>query len=713
MWHSLWVDALRPWAQYAVSIFNFLLLLWLGLTVFLNARERSWGTYLAGSGLLVGAVFFACHTIALDYSLDTLLENSPEWWAILSMPVVALPLGWLILMLWHCGAFRAGGGGKRLKRRMMIPLCVCLFGAGSLVALSLLGAPTGHWTPFGLDERGHQNAFWAIRALILLYPFFLVLCTGTSLVAVSTPVHTESWRRDEAIRRSRPLLFASSLCQFLVSLGVAGALVAIGAGDILSGSYALLNLTGQVANWIDDADLTLIVCIGFSVLLFGKAVVSFEIFTGKTLPRRGVLSQWRVVVLLTAIYSALLGGAWGLDWKPIFPLLLSSACVSSFLALLAWRALAERDRELNRLRAFVSSGHWLEGLIGGHERELERAVSLPLETLCEALIGASRAALIPSPLIGPLFGAARVFPQHLPYQSSWTALGTNGETVRALGGEEGWTLAARLGGERETGVLLLGPRRDGALYTAEEIELARATGAYLLDIGAAGSLAVRLRALQNQKLAEIASLDRSAKRRLHDDILPLLHGALLGWNVPDSDSRDLIVQAHRDISNLLRELPSQSTSPPDALLALKRELDQMDSDFDAISFSAQDIAHEAARVLSPSLSQTLFFAAREALRNSAKHGRGGDPTRSLHLTVRSWLETSAACTLNILVEDDGVGSSQKTTMVESSGSGLGLHAALLAIAGGSLAVERSVSGTRVSLSVPLPPEPQLLSNSQP
>ncbi|RYX82092.1 hypothetical protein EON83_20990 [bacterium] len=704
MLYSLWVDALRPWAQYAVSIFNFLLMLWLSLTVFLNARERSWGTYLAGSGLMLGAVFFALHTVALDYSLDTLLETSPGWWAILSLPVVALPLGWLLLMLWHCGAFQAGGNGTRLKRRMMIPLCLCIFGAGSLVALSLLGAPRGRWTPFGLDEHGHESAFWAIRALLLLYPFFLVLCTGTSLAAVSSPIRTESWRREEAIRRARPLLFASSLCQFLVSLGVAGALVTIGTGDIITGSYALLNLTGQVANWIDDADLTLIVCISLSVLLFGKAVVSYEIFTGKTLPRRGVLSQWRAVIIFAALYATLVGGTWGMAWRPIYTLLLSSACLSSFLALFAWRALAERDRELNRLRAFVSSGHWLEGLASGRQSELDRSVSLPLETLCESLIGASRAALIPSPLLAPLFGEARVFPQHLPFDPSWNSISTGGETVRALGGENGWTLAARLGAERETGILLLGPRRDGALYTVEEIELARSTGAYLLDIGAAGSLAARLRALQSQKLAEIASLDTSAKRRLHDDILPLLHGALLSWNVPGPDARDLIVQAHRDISNLLRELPSQNTAPPDALVALKRELEvELASSFDSSQFGANEEAHEAAKSLSPSLSQTLFFASREALRNTARHARGGDSKRELSVEVRASIQSKPRPALQLLIEDDGIGSNAPVALSkeESSGAGLGLHAALLAIAGGELAVERHAKGTRVSISVPL------------
>ncbi len=454
---------------------------------------------------------------------------------------------------------------------------------------------------------------------------------------------TESWRREESVRRARPLLLASSLCQFLVSLGVAGALVSIGTGDIVTGNYALLNLTGHVANWIDDADLTLIVAIGISVLLFGKAVVSFEIFTGKTLPRRGVLSQWRAVVCFAALYATLIGGAWGLDWRPIYPLLMSSACVSVFLALFAWRALAERDRELNRLRAFVSSGHWLRGLISGREDELERAVSLPLETLCESLIGSSRAALIPAPTLAPLFGAPRVFPPHLPFDSGWNALSTRGETVRALGGEGGWTLIPRLGDERETGVLLLGARRDGALYTSEEIELARATGAYLLDIGAAGALAGRLRSLQNQKLAEIASLDRGAKRRLHDDILPLLHGALLGWNAPGSDARDLIVQAHGDISNLLRELPTQNTAPPDALTALKRELEtELEGAFDSAGCCADEAAHIAVHAFPVAVANPVFRRARITAQRRPPRARRQFHTRTAPRSARQLRRPRAA-----------------------------------------------------------------------
>ena len=35
-----------------------------------------------------------------------------------------------------------------------------------------------------------------------------------------------------------------------------------------------------------------------SILLLGQAIVSYEIFTGKTLPRRGFLHLWRNTVIL-------------------------------------------------------------------------------------------------------------------------------------------------------------------------------------------------------------------------------------------------------------------------------------------------------------------------------------------------------------------------------------------------------------------------------
>ena len=50
------------------------------------------------------------------------------------------------------------------------------------------------------------------------------------------------------------------------------------------------------------------------------------------------------------------------------------------------------------------------------------------------------------------------------------------------------------------GVLLLGEKADGGLYTQEEIEIARASGERIVDMLAAEQMATRLMQLQRQRL---------------------------------------------------------------------------------------------------------------------------------------------------------------------------------------------------------------------
>jgi signal transduction histidine kinase len=97
-------------------------------------------------------------------------------------------------------------------------------------------------------------------------------------------------------------------------------------------------------------------------------------------------------------------------------------------------------------------------------------------------------------------------------------------------------------------------------------------------------------------------------------------------------------------------------------------------------------------------SEVIFYAAQEAMRNAAKHGRGDDARRPLHLDValrsRSGLE--------LIIEDDGVGH-QIDQMNDAAGSGLRFHGTMLAVIGGTLSVEdRSGGGTRVVIAVSHP-----------
>ena len=52
-------------------------------------------------------------------------------------------------------------------------------------------------------------------------------------------------------------------------------------------------------------DLVIATIISVAIILLGQAVVSYEVFTGKTLPRRGLLRHWRRAIILAAGYSIL------------------------------------------------------------------------------------------------------------------------------------------------------------------------------------------------------------------------------------------------------------------------------------------------------------------------------------------------------------------------------------------------------------------------
>jgi signal transduction histidine kinase len=106
----------------------------------------------------------------------------------------------------------------------------------------------------------------------------------------------------------------------------------------------------------------------------------------------------------------------------------------------------------------------------------------------------------------------------------------------------------------------------------------------------------------------------------------------------------------------------------------------------------------------------VFFAAREAMRNAARYGRGDDRSRPLHLCVSVTCDGNTA----IVIEDDGVGlrddgmpnggGGQGLTSGQgfTSGQGLALHSTMMAVIGGALAVESQPGAyTRVVLTLPL------------
>jgi len=717
------------WATMAVSLFNTILALWLGLTVLLGAERRTWGIWMASGGLLLGGVFFISHSAILGHGLARGVEL---WWQVGWLPVIALPLAWYLLTLWYAGFWGDGGidlpfwqrwgfvfsapftGKSRLHKRQRPWFVLTVLLAIGLVALLVFtNALPSYWQVIQLDLAA-SPAVSGVPLLILAYPFYILLCIGLALDALRRPEPSTRMMGEEARLRARPWLVAVSVALLLASLlvDVVLASVVLGARYGYRTSRSINTIAISVA-WFD---LIIASLIGAAIVLLGQAVVSYELFTGRSLPRRGFFRHWYRAVILAAGYGVVVGGSFALRLGTIYSLLLTVVIMVAFYALLVWRTFADRERTIDQLRPFVASQRLYERLLASTTPSEVDVVPL-FRALCEDVLDARLAYLAAVGPLAPLAGPPLVYPgesaasapplaEVIPQFSSPQTMCVPIDPAR----HGGATLAVPLWSERGlVGVLLLGEKRGGGLYTQEEIEIARASGERLIDSQAGAEMARRLMALQRERLAESQVLDQRARRVLHDEVLPRLHAAMLTLSTLDApgeeshaDAVEALADAHRQIADLLHEMPT-ATAPEVARLGLVGALHQaVDEEFghafDSVAWEIEPEAEQKARTIPTLTAEVLFYAAREAVRNAARHGRRDD-SAPLHLRIGVAQRNG----LEITIEDDGVGLGLGAGSASEAGSGQGLalHSTMMAVVGGTLAVESAPGAyTRVTLRLP-------------
>ena len=735
---------LLDWASMAFSLFNTILLVWLGLTVLLNAERRTWGVWLAAEGLLMGAAFFISHSAILGqnpYSListtGALPEQNEVWWVAGWGLVIASPFAWYVLMLWYTGFWEGGESAQSALYRRQLPwfvlsVLLTLYLAGLLIFANPL-PDIVHAAQLDLSGVPALNG---IPVLILAFPVYILLCIFLSLDALWRPAPSGRLMGDLARRRARPWLLSSTLVLLVVSLLVGWVLfwlVAYAQGRPLHlDAYARL---AYILAWFD---LALAALLSVTILLLGQAIVSYEVFTGKALPRRGFLRQWRNFVILAGGASTL--AAWSLTSQlhPIYTLLLALLLMTVFYALSSWRSYLEREQSIRRLRPFAAGPRLYETLLVPAGEPLPDAdtaplaqVSAPFNALCADVLGVKQALLIPSGPLAALAGAPLSYPAHsrdglgqdhpaspvFPSTAGLLAEFTSPHTLAQPldpARNQGMAWAVPLWSERGLiGLLLLGEKNDGGFFSQEEIEIARASGERLVDIQASTEMARRLMALQRQRMTEAQVLDRCGRRMLHDEVLPRLHTALLALSSlpPDQQAAgqsaqreaiNLLAEVHHQISDLLRQIPA-ATVPDLARLGLAGALQQvLDNElkdaFDEVNWQVSPTAEECLPGLPALSTEVIFYAAREAMRNAALHARPAASSAPLRLSVT--LDWQAGLLLS--VEDDGVGLGSNSAPARAgSGQGLALHSTLMAVIGGSLALESAPGEyTRVVLRLP-------------
>ncbi len=692
------------WALIAISLFNAILLLWLSLTVWLNADRRSLGVILAAGGFLLGSLFFVSHSALLMKRGALYLTPSTIPWFVLGMaPVVMLPAAWYLVILWHAGYWDDPQSRLHRRHRPWLWLMMGILLA-ALVSLALMGIPhlplLHRLTPVIWPERELlRYPIFGIPMTTAAFPVYVLLAMLLSLDAIRHPEPSRRLMGDEARRRARPWLMAASILLLLVAVVVA--FVILWTVPRTRAPNGLYIFTQETLNAIGLLDLTAEALIAGVILMLGQAMAAYELFTGKALPRRGLANQWRRALLLAGGFGVVAGGLLTLDRPPIYIALFSALLVAAFAALSGWRIFHEWDRSMQQLRPFVSSQRWYDSLTANRSARSPD----PFLALCRDLLDTSIAYLIPSGPLAP-FVPPRSYPPDRPIPETGELLQRLQEDALAVPIDpvryEGCAWAIPLWSERgRIGVMLVGPRRDGGLYAREEMEIARATGERLIDAEASLALSRRLMALQREHMAATQLLDQRTRRILHDDVLPLIHTTMLALSANEDPARvmEKLSRAHQNIANLLRDLPA-ITTPDIARLgfipALRRLIEtQFGRSFDAIHWQVDEDAARALDQLNPQAQEAMFYAARELARNAARHAFPEGNGASRELRVRAWLGEGV---VQLVVEDNGVG----MQVGGEQGRGLSLHGALMAIAGGSLALESAPGHyTRGILQMPI------------
>lgn len=698
----LYVITLRAldWAIISLSFFNMIALLWLGLTVLLNAERRTGGTWVAGGGLILCGLFFIGHTAVVGRTIDTFDVEIGFWWRLSWLMTIAAPFLWYLGTLWYTGALQTW------RHR----LGLILAGVFGIVGLWRL---TSDPLPSYRDVATRAPvALMTIRSIpaTLAYPLYSALCIGLAIAAFYHPQASDRFMGDLARRRARPWLVAASTLLIAISL-LFGGVMAWLLRQVQQQPEALFVLRRSPR--LMALDLLLLVLVAVGTVLTGQAIVSYEIFTGKTLPRGGLRRYWRRSLMLAAGYGALVGLSLALpNIDTIYKMLLAAVLMTLFYALLSWRSYAEREQSMDRLRPFVASQHLYDQLIQPGAAPPDGDIVKPFAALCADVLNARLAYLAPLGSLAPLAGPTLAYPHAAttpPLNGLAHDLPSPQTMCVPLDPESygGAIWAVPLWSERGLiGALLLGPKRDDRLYTQEEIELARTISERLLDTQASAELARRLMSLQRQRLAESQVIDHRTRRILHDDVLPQLHTALLLLGAADQhvstrhEAMALISDGHRQLANLLHDMPPPTTSEVTrrGLLGALRHIVAGDlaSAFDGVTWQIDPQAEQLSLTIPSLTAEVILFAAREAIRNAARYGRSGNPAGLLHLRI-------AVCRrdgLHIEIEDDGEGFST-ATQSGGSGQGLALHGTMMAVVGGTLTAERiGESYTRVTLALP-------------
>ncbi|MCB1139466.1 MAG: hypothetical protein KDK23_11950 [Leptospiraceae bacterium] len=669
-----------------LSLCNMGLLLYQGIFLLWSGKRQSSRAVVAGISLIVAAAFFVIHAIGLA---ELAGQNRPAMLALVNLALYfSIAIAYLFLinvMLSERPSATpdlAGSGTVTARPEISAPAAVILACVPALIFIYLDIFSGGETALTGL-LTGSLNAS----------VFWLGMASGTPVALACLFLIR---RRASSGLKGRSLLRGAAFSLLLLLLILIGGFLLRmhGVGADLAG-ILILDLLSQA-------------CILSGIVFSSQASVLYEVFSGN-MPRLGMHRYYwknvRTIVVLSLFVVTLSALVNPSPWDSGFWFLLPVMFLSIQSGYLEYRLMRDRERMLARMQPFDSGG--LLRLFAEGEQDIHERASALLLRICQEF-GLREARIRPLGSFASLLGAKTISSATAISSANGPKASATPEATSTASGERPAVADSELatqgpgkakspgygqkqqsepeivshfsllGGEGQQGEMeVLGQR-----LTREEREFIRVAGERLLDSMAILRFSSILMDLQKQYMHSRKLGETMARRVLHDEVLPDIHGLILeklSRNAQLSVEKEVetLKALHHRVAGLLQDMPGYDNSlGSGGLLAALQRIGN--------SYGLQIDLQAPEPSLSDSEREMVFYALREVLRNATRYANGSVQILPQSSTNRmDWL----------IVQDGdviapGMARAGAMELEEQSGAGQGLsiHSALLLLSGGGLEV---------------------------
>ncbi|TGN01113.1 ATP-binding protein [Leptospira yasudae] len=662
------------------SVFLFLssILFWLASTTIVNLERRDRSATFTIVILLSVSALFGFFSWIGKSGLIRVSNYSAVYFFPGIFGLILIPFGWFFIVVWFLGFLRE----KRIYR-----IFFWLLLSAQAFAVVFF---------YSWSRKFSANVslfhFWNVVpfSFRLSYLVYILFCIVIPIFALFSFRISKRILPEVARNKAVPYLKAVSLLLFGVLVLVFFLFLGGGIGIIRDPVSRSDNDPRSFYGFLIGIQLLVTI----AILILGQALISYEIFTGRILPKISLRQEWRNAnfgFLALALFY-LITALFGVSKIELFLTASYVYCISRTFLL---KKSKDLRLEKNAVLGSILSAEEYSDTTESKGKNLEEKFRKSFEILCSDILETSSALFVNESRIPFIADMILAYPDRTKVKDAIIFknlhLDFGKENIAYLEDENRFDYALCLKVESDhsgDGLLFLGQKINGGLYAEEEIETAKAAVTWILSSLFTESNSLVLSSLQRKHMEEQRISDYKTRQILHDEILPEIHSSILILSQMKNESEvseqiRLLTDLHKRVSSFLRELPDTSLEI-ERLGLIEALMRRIGSEFEAAWFDWKYAPELKDRfpISKPEALEILFYACRESIRNAVKYS-GESADKKISVVFLKNAEDKNGILIRIKNKIDTNG----TQVLESAGQGLRIHSALLKIFGGYLTLE--------------------------